>query len=125
VARRNDSIFFSLDSTFLAVTLTDGIKSGGYVSHDTLLTFDITPVVYVKNGVLYSLGATQITLPTADPTYDRFDVPAVDDTPGYNVVEGIAEAQPFIPQVNQATELPLTAILVPAGATAALIRLSI
>lgn len=116
--RSNDTIYTSLDSSFMVVTLTDGIKSGGFVSWSgTGLTYDISPVIYVKNGVLYSLGATQITLSEADPTDPRYDVPAVDETPGFLVVEGDPEANPVIPQVDPATQLPLTSILVSAGDT--------
>lgn len=90
----------------------------GYVTWSgTGLTFDVTAATYDIAHVRYNSAAGQITLDAADPTDPRIDVIAVDNTGAIVKITGTAEANPVQPQIDPSTQVLLTSILIPAGAT--------
>jgi hypothetical protein len=98
--------------------LQDGLIQPGYVTWSgTGLIFDVTGAVYILGGALYNSAAGSVTLDAADPTDPRIDVIAVDNTGSIVVIKGDAAANPSIPQIDPATQVLLTSILIPAGAT--------
>ena len=94
-----------------------GFTSYAYaVWSGTGLIFDVIHSSYYINGVLYPRGYGQITLDTADATFNRLDVIAVDAT-GRIKITGTPSADPVKPTVDTLTQLEITFILVEAGAT--------
>jgi hypothetical protein len=81
------------------------------------LIFDVTAGTYCIDGVRYTSAAGQITLDAADGTNPRFDVIALDNTGSIVKITGTAAANPAEPQIDPATQVYLTSVLVAAGAT--------
>jgi hypothetical protein len=118
LANVNDSTL-RLDTSYTDLRyLPDGLITPGYVTWSgNGLTFDVTSAIYTINGVRYTSAAGSVTLTTADVTNPRYDVIAVDNTGTIVAITGTAASNPTIPQVDPATQVYLTAILVTAGAT--------
>jgi hypothetical protein len=96
----------------------DSIISGGVVTWSgTGLVFNVSACNYYIDNIYYSSPDTTLTLDAADPTYDRIDVFAVDINGDAIIITGIAEANPQEPQVDPATQIKLTTVIVNAGAT--------
>jgi len=83
----------------------------------SLLDFDVTSGTANINCNAYEYGDTTVTLSPGDATYDRFDVIGVDTNNNIIVIEGTPAADPQIPQVDPASQLALTTVLVTTGAT--------
>jgi len=94
-----------------------GIAWGGYVSHVTGLTLNITPTFYYINGDDYTSNSSNVTLSTADATYARIDVIAVDTTGSVVVIEGTPSNDPVKPVIDPLYQVELTQVLIMAGAT--------
>jgi hypothetical protein len=97
--------------------IPDGVISGCKVIWESGLTFRVTAGVYYIDGVRYELAEGNITLNAADPTNPRFDIIAVNDASAIVKLTGIPAADPSEPQIDPATQLYLTSVLVGAGAT--------
>lgn len=94
------------------------LVSGGVVFWlETGFDYTVTPADYFINGVHYNSPATNFTLNPSDPSDDRIDVVAVDNTGSVVVLEGIPGGPPVEPQIDPATQLKLTLIYVTAGST--------
>ena len=90
----------------------------GYVTWSgTGLTFNVTGAIYAINGITYNSTAGSVTLATADPTNPRIDVIAVDTLGAIVTITGTASTNPSEPQIDPSSQVLLTSILVPAGAT--------
>jgi hypothetical protein len=95
----------------------NGIVVGGIVSWSgTGLTFNVSYVVYLCNNIPFTISATSFTLDAADPALDRIDVVTVNDQGAVEILKGTPAASPIKPQVDF-TQIELTYIVVPAGAT--------
>lgn len=81
------------------------------------LIMDVSPANYRINCVPYHSPQTQITLTTANPSLPRLDVIYVDVNNTVGKLTGTPNANPVKPQINPATQLELTTVLVPAAAT--------
>jgi hypothetical protein len=81
------------------------------------LTYDVTALTYIIQGTLYASLATQVTLATADPTDPRIDVILVDTLGVVSVLTGTPAPVPSKPTVDNLTEVEVTFVSVPAGAT--------
>jgi hypothetical protein len=81
------------------------------------LIYDVTALTYIIQGTLYASAATQVTLTAADPTLGRIDVILVDDLGVVSVLTGIPSATPVKSQVDAASQVEVTFVIVPAGAT--------
>jgi hypothetical protein len=95
----------------------NGIIVGGIVSWMDNLNFVISPSAYYINGELYTVSTETVTLSAADATHSRIDIIVVDTLGQVVVVEGVAAANPQKPTPDPETQIELTQILVPAGAT--------
>ncbi|MGH7343290.1 MAG: hypothetical protein ACREK4_00125 [Candidatus Rokuibacteriota bacterium] len=91
--------------------------SGGGVSWISGLSFRVAAAIYQIQGFTYSSPQTDVTLASADPTNPRIDIIAVNTSNAVIVIQGTPAAAPAAPDVDPNTELDLTFILVPAGAT--------
>jgi hypothetical protein len=80
-------------------------------------SFRVSAAEYVIGGNVYFSPQTVVTLTAADPTNDRIDVIAVDDTSTVVVITGTPSATPVEPPIDPATQLKLTFIYVPAGSS--------
>lgn len=95
-----------------------GLISGGIVTWSgSGLIMDVSPARYVINCNYYQTVQSQVTLSAAHATLARLDVIAVDDASTVVVIAGTPAATPVKPQVNTATQVELTTILIPAAAT--------
>lgn len=82
----------------------------------TGMTFDVTDLTYIINGINYSSSATAVTLATGDPSDPRFDAIVADDTGAVSVVTGTPSANPLTPTIGT-NEVLVQYVLVSAGAT--------
>lgn len=95
--------------------LPDGLYSGGDVAWTgTGLTFSVTPAIYVLNGTPYAFNGGNITLPAADPTFDKIVVIILDSS-GASYVDGIPSATPQEPSINPQTQIRRAIVTVPAN----------
>lgn len=114
-----------LSQTGNEITVT---STGASITGNTLLTgggvawlgnydFRVSAATYCIGGVMYASVETDVTLSASDPTDDRIDVIAVDDTGSVVIIEGTPSATPEKPDVDPLTQLELTFIYVPAAST--------
>jgi hypothetical protein len=83
----------------------------------TGLIFDVIwTAPYFLNNVQYPAGTGQITLDPSDPTFPRFDAIIVDQF-GANFITGTSSADPVFPTIDPLTQLLVTYVSIPAGAT--------
>jgi hypothetical protein len=107
------------------LTLWDLVVQGnkllnGSVSYVSGLTFSVSPLEYLINGVIYNItGETFVTLSSGDSTYDRIDVIYADISGNTGVLQGIPSANPEKPLVDGDTEVEVTFVLVRANSTTA------
>lgn len=107
-------------ATLADVLVTGGgnqIISGTAAYSGVGLTYDVSTLVYTIQGTLYTSAPTSVTLAAADLTFDRIDVIYVDDLMNVGVLTGTPSASPVKPQVDNLTQVEVTFITVPAGAT--------
>jgi hypothetical protein len=83
----------------------------------TGLTFDVSAATYRIDGTRYTSAAGSVTLAAADATNPRIDVVAVNTSGVIAVLTGTPAANPVEPQIDPATQVYLTSVLVAAGAT--------
>jgi hypothetical protein len=98
--------------------IQNGIISGGTVTWSgTGLTFDITALIYAKNGIIYTIPAGQVTLDPSDNTYGRIDLILADTVVNSFLKKtGIAGTVPITPQAIPDSQVALTTgILLNAG----------
>lgn len=93
------------------------LVSGGGVSLTGGLTLTVSAALYNILGVAKSSDETILTAATADPTNPRYDVVALDENGDAVLITGTPAATPVVPTVDPATQLYLTFISIPAGAT--------
>ena len=97
---------------------SDSIISGGIVTWSgTGLVFNVSACNYYIDGQNYNSPDATLTLATADPTNDRIDVFAVDINGDAILITGTPSPTPQEPQVDPATQIKLTTVIVGAGAT--------
>jgi hypothetical protein len=91
--------------------------SGG-VSYVSGLTFSVSPLEYLINGVIYNTDLeTTVTLLSGDSTFDRIDVIYADISGNTGVITGTPSANPEKTFVNDETQIEITFVLVPANST--------
>lgn len=93
------------------------LVSGGQVAWVSDYIFSVAAAEYYIDGVLYTSAIQPITLDAADPTNDRIDVIALDNTGTVVKITGTAAAQPSEPDVDAGTQLKLSFVLVIAAST--------
>lgn len=93
------------------------LVSGGGASLTGGLTLTVSAALYNILGAAKSSVETILTAATADPTNPRYDVVALDDTGTAVLITGTPAATPVVPTVDPATQLYLTFVSIPAGAT--------
>jgi hypothetical protein len=111
---------FVLQSVAAAVQQTPNITalvSGGGVLWEADYDFRVSQATYLIQGDLFASAETVITLDAADPTLDRIDVIALDNTGTVVKITGVAAAQPSQPDVDPGTQLLLTFVFVGAATT--------
>lgn len=98
--------------------IPDGLIAGGQVAWSgTGLAFNVTAANYAIAGKVYYSAAASITLDAASANFPRYDVIAVDVTGAVVKITGVPSVNPVIPQVDPATQVQLTVVLIGAGAT--------
>lgn len=100
-------------------TTTPGayVTNGGQVVWQSGYIFKVSAASYYINNTLYNSAEDDVTLDAADPSNNRFDVIALDDSQTVVVIKGTAAANPSIPTINPGTQLQLTVVLVTANTT--------
>ena len=102
----------------LAQVQENGLISGGIVQWTgNGYEFNISSAIYRIGGNNYASPASIKTLATPDATNDRIDVFAVDVNNEVVVITGTPATTPIKPQVNPATQLELTSVIVTAAST--------
>ena len=78
-------------------------------------------------GINYAISETILDLDTADPTNPRFDIIVAttqsDSVATFNIIKGTPAVNPFYPNYNLNTQLPLKYVLVRAASTLSLIHI--
>lgn len=97
---------------------SSGRIEGGDVSWVELLKFDVSAAAYYLEGILYTTESARAILDAADALLPRIDIIIIDNTETVSVITGVPNANPQKPTVDPVTQIELTNILVPAGATA-------
>jgi hypothetical protein len=120
-AQNLDTVFQTIggvESIVGYIDKQDGLISGGVVTWSgTGLTFDVSAATYRIDGTRYTSAAGSVTLAAADATNPRIDVVAVNTSGVIAVLTGTPAANPVEPQIDPATQVYLTSVLVAAGAT--------
>ena len=93
-----------------------GIVAGGIVTWLIGLEFIVGAVAFYIAKVFYTLSSSNVVLDAADPSLPRIDLICVDATPQIIVLKGVPAENPQRPTPNT-SQLELTEILIPAGAT--------
>lgn len=93
------------------------LVSGGQVTWQTDYTFLVSAATYYIDGVLYTAPQTTLVLDAADPTDDRIDTIAVDNTGTVIKVTGTASNPPSEPDIDPGTQLKLAIVTVDAATT--------
>lgn len=96
-----------------------GVIDGGEVSWTgSGLNFNVNYVdYYLESFVPFHTDPILVTSPPSDPALNRFDIVVVDDQEDVYIVAGTPAADPVKPQIDPLTQLELTTIYIPAGAT--------
>lgn len=94
------------------------LVSGGGVVWDSAYTFTVSAATYYIAGVQFTSAEQSVSLSAADPTNDRIDLIAVDDTGTVVAITGTPAAQPSEPDYDPATQLKLSIVFVGAATTA-------
>lgn len=125
---RHDTLFAQLPaffdstshpgSTILKILHPNGLISGGIVTLDSCMSVDVQAGSIILNYNQINFAQTiGIVIPASDPTFDRIDAIVVDSTGRVFDSAGIASATPVPPQLNPSSQILLTYINVPHGAT--------
>jgi hypothetical protein len=92
----------------------------GSVSYVSGLTFSVSPLEYLINGVIYNItGQTTVTLTSGDSTFDRIDVIYADISGNTGILKGVPSVNPEKPLVDGDTQVEVTFVLVGANSTSA------
>jgi len=95
----------------------NGLVWGGRVTWFENLDFAVSPAAYYINGKLYTTEISEVTLDPADETYSRIDLIVVDINGNVSVITGTPAETPQKPQIDPASQIELTSVLIPALAT--------
>jgi len=106
-----------VDTQIAGVAQGSGVIAGCGVVWTGLLNFTVSAGTYSIVGVTYALVQTDLTLTAADPTNPRIDLIIVNTSGIATFVTGTPAANPLAPTIDPATQLQLTFVYVPAGAT--------
>ena len=106
-----------IDYDITEIPKPDGLLAGGRVSWVEGLKFDITAAIYYILGSSYTTLSSRVTLSASDPVLNRIDAIIVDVNEVVSVIEGIPAPNPQKPSIDPATQIELTYVLIPAGAT--------
>jgi len=93
------------------------LAAGGQVVWESDLIFRVSAAFYFINGTFYTSVEQTVTLDAADVTNPRIDVIALDDTGTVVKITGEPNATPSKPDIDPASQLELTFVLVPTSAS--------
>lgn len=93
------------------------IASGGGVAYISGLGFRVSPGEAYFNFVKTPFALTNVTLSNADGSHPRIDAIVVDNTGTVSAVDGVAAANPALPDLDPITQIALTYVLVPTSAS--------
>lgn len=114
----NSSWISEQDLTLWSLVVTGNKLLSGGASYVSGLTFSITQLTYIINGVIYEIPtASFVTLNTGDVFYDRIDVIVADISGNTSVVEGTPSANPEKPDIDEATQVEVTFVSIPANSS--------
>lgn len=94
-----------------------GVISGGGWVWTGGLNYRVSAAVYNIAGTNYTSQEVDLALQAADPTFDRIDIIALDNNSTAVVIQGTPAASPARPALDQASQLELTIVIIPAGGT--------
>lgn len=114
----NSSWISEQDLTLWSLVVTGNKLLSGGASYVSGLTFSITQLTYIINGVIYEIPtASFVTLNTGDVFYDRIDVIVADISGNTSVVQGTPSANPEKPDIDEATQVEVTFVSIPANSS--------
>lgn len=94
------------------------LETGGAVAYlATAYNFRVSPATFVIQGTRGTSTLTDVSLSSADATFDRFDSIVVSTNGTVSVVLGTPAANPSTPDVDPLSQLVLSTILVRANTT--------
>jgi hypothetical protein len=105
------------DLRYASLTSTDFIASGGIVTWISGYTYNVSPAVYYINGVRFTSPSTNITLATADATFDRIDVFALTTSGTAVAISGTPTSNPEKPDIDNNTQIEASFAVVEAATT--------
>jgi hypothetical protein len=94
------------------------VVSGGVVAWQSGMVMNVSRTVISIDGTLTTIEADDVTLATADATHSRIDVIVANSGGEFVVKTGTPGENPVKPVANPDTEVELSQVIVPAGASA-------
>lgn len=103
-------------TAFTKIIKSTDIIEGG-VNWIEGLEFSLSAFLYEIHGELCTSAPTKKTLSAADPLLPRIDIFILDNTGNSGVIEGTPADNPQKPTCDPETQVEITHVLIPAGAT--------
>jgi hypothetical protein len=101
-----------------SILFTSNQLLSGTVNYLSGTTYDITPLTYLIQGIVYNVPlATQVVLLTGDTLYDRIDVIYADISGNTGVLIGEPADSPVKPIIDTLTQVELTFVSIPANSS--------
>lgn len=100
-------------------SICDRPLQGGVVTYrENSLTADVTAASYAIGCTLFSSASDSVTHADADADYPRIDKVIVNSAGNVIIIQGVASDNPAAPQIDPTSQIELTTVLIPAGASA-------
>jgi hypothetical protein len=114
----NQGILALGDGLWSPNPIRNGLVYGGVVTWLQNYDYSVSPAGYYINGVFYTSPLTTVTLPPADPSFDRIDLFVVTTSGTATSVTGTPANPPQAPTIDPNTQLDISFAVVTAGSVA-------
>lgn len=81
------------------------------------LTFNLSALEYIIGSTIYTAPASTVTIESGGTTHDRIDVIFADISGNTGYIKGVESSNPSKPSLDVATQVEITFVTIPAGAS--------